>query len=372
VLKARLEDAAFYYREDQKVPLSELVSKLGKIVYHEKLGTVEQRVERLRGLSRFIAQRLGFGGTQQEAIDRTAYLAKADLVTLMVSDFPELQGIMGADYAKVSGEKTEVCLGILEHYQPRFAGDVIPATDQGRVVSLADKLDAIVGAFSIGIQPTGSQDPYALRRQAQGIVAILLDSRWEISLTELLQESYRLLTEQGTSLLPIEDILLLLQDFFQQRLRFVLQEQGLRYDTVDAALASGSDNLNRAVKRARVLSERRNEEPFIPYLQAYIRCFNLTKKEAPQAIDPSLLVDASEIALEKAISLRRARFEQTLADGDYALAYSLAEELVSPIEALFQAVMIMVEDEALKRNRLALLSQCVLMLGCLGDLSILS
>ena len=372
VLKARLEDAAFYYREDQKLPLSELVSKLGKIVYHEKLGTVEQRVERLRGLSRFIAQRLEFGGAQQEEIDRTAYLAKADLVTLMVSDFPELQGVMGADYAKVSGEKPEVCQGILEHYQPRFAGDVLPASDPGRVVSIADKLDAIVGAFSIGIQPTGSQDPYALRRQAQGIVAILLDSKWEISLSELLRESYRLLTEQGTSPLPIEDILPLLQDFFQQRLRFVLQEQGLRYDTVEAALSAGSDDINRAVKRARVLSEKRNEEPFIPYVQAYTRCLNLTKKEAPQALDPALLVDATEIALENAISLRIARFDQTLARGNFVMAYYLAEELVSHIEALFQAVMIMVEDEALKRNRLALLGQCVVMLGCLGDLSVLA
>lgn len=372
VLKARLEDAAFYYREDQKVPLSELVAKLGKIVYHEKLGTVEQRVERLRGLSRFIAEKLKFEGTLQEEIDRTAFLAKADLVTLMVSDFPELQGIMGADYAKASGETPQVCQGILEHYQPRFAGDVLPASDPGRVVSIADKLDAIVGAFSIGIQPTGSQDPYALRRQAQGIVAILLNSKWEISLTELLRESYRLLTEQGTSPLPIEDILPLLQDFFQQRLRFVLQEQGLRYDTVEAALAIGSDDINRAAKRAQVLSERRNEETFTPYLQAYIRCFNLTKKEVPQAIDPSLLVDATEIALENAISLRIARFEQTQSRGNYVMAYYLAEELVSYIEALFQAVMIMVEDEALKRNRLALLGQCVVMLGCLGDLSVLS
>jgi len=372
VLKARLEDAAFYYREDQKVPLSELVSKLEKIVYHEKLGTVQQRVERLRGLSRYMAEQLGFKGVQQEDIDRTAYLAKADLVTLMVSDFPELQGIMGADYAKVSGEKPEVCQGILEHYQPRFAGDVIPASDPGRVVSIADKLDAIVGAFSIGIQPTGSQDPYALRRQAQGIVAILLESGWEISLTELLRESYRLLTEQGTSPLPIEDILPLLQDFFQQRLRFVLQEQGLRYDTVEAALAIGSDDINRAVKRARVLSEKRNEESFIPYVQAYTRCFNLTKKEVPQTLDPSLLVDATEIALENAIALRIARFEQTQARGNYVMAYSLAEELVTYIEALFQAVMIMVEDEALKRNRLALLGQCVVMLGCLGDLSVLA
>ncbi|MDR3602483.1 MAG: glycine--tRNA ligase subunit beta [Desulfosporosinus sp.] len=372
VLKARLEDAAFYYREDQKVPLSELVSKLGKIVYHEKLGTVKQRVERLRGLAQFIAQRLGFGKAQQAVIDRTAYLAKADLVTLMVSDFPELQGIMGADYAKVSGEKPEVCQGILEHYQPRFAGDAIPASDPGRVVSIADKLDAIVGAFSIGIQPTGSQDPYALRRQAQGIVAILLDSGWELSLTELLRESYHQLTEQGTSPLPVEDILPLLQDFFQQRLRFVLQEQGLRYDTVEAALVSGSDDINRAMKRAQVLFEKRNEEPFIAYVQAYIRCFNLTKKEAPEDIDPSLLVDPTEIALENAIDLRRARFDQTLARGNYVMAYSLAEELVSHIEALFQAVMIMVEDEALKRNRLALLRQCVVMLGCLGDLSMLA
>ncbi|MDR3587936.1 MAG: glycine--tRNA ligase subunit beta [Desulfosporosinus sp.] len=372
VLKARLEDAAFYYREDQKVPLSELVSKLGKIVYHEKLGTVEQRVERLRGLSRFMAERLGVDGVQQEAIDRTAYLAKADLVTLMVSDFPELQGIMGADYAKLSGEKPEVCQGILEHYQPRFAGDAMPASEPGRVVSIADKLDAIVGAFSIGIQPTGSQDPYALRRQAQGIVGILLDSGWELSLTDLLRESYRQLTEQGTSPLPIEDILPLLQDFFQQRLRFVLQERGLRYDTVEAALATGGDDINRTVKRARVLSERRTEESFIPYVQAYTRCLNLTKKEAPQVLDPSLLVDATEIALENAISLRIERFDQTMARGNYIMAYSLAEELVSHIEALFQAVMIMAEDEALKRNRLALLGQCVVMLGCLGDISVLA
>jgi glycyl-tRNA synthetase beta chain len=371
VLKARLEDAAFYYREDQKVTLAELVSKLGKIVYHEKLGTVEQRVERLRGLSRFMAEKLGFSRTLQE-IDRTAFLAKADLVTLMVSDFPELQGIMGADYARASGEKPEVCLGILEHYQPRFAGDAIPASDPGRVVSIADKLDAIVGAFSIGIQPTGSQDPYALRRQAQGIVAIILEAGWALSLTELLRESYRHLTEQGTSPLPIEDILPLLQDFFQQRLRFVLQEQGLRYDTVDAALALGSDDFNRAVDRARVLSEKRNDEAFTQYIQAYTRCFNLTKKVRPQALDSSLLVDKTEIALANGISSRRERFDQTLARGNYLEAYSLAGELVPHIEALFQAVMIMVEDEGLKMARLALLRQCVEMLGCLGDLSVLA
>ncbi|MDP4126980.1 MAG: glycine--tRNA ligase subunit beta [Bacillota bacterium] len=372
VLKARLEDAAFYYREDQKVPLAELVSKLGKIVYHEKLGTVEQRVERLRSLSRYIAVKLGLDEIRQEEIDRTALLAKADLVTLMVSDFPELQGIMGADYARASGEKPEVCQGILEHYQPRFSGDDLPVSAAGRVVSIADKLDAIVGAFSIGIQPTGSQDPYALRRQAQGIVGIFLDSGWDLSLTELLQESYRSFSEQGTSPLPIEDILPLLQDFFQQRVRFALQEQGLRYDTVEAALAQGSDHFNRAGNRARVLSEKRQEESFIQYSQAYIRCFNLTKKETPQVLYPSLLVDPTEIALAQGIVSREERFKQAVAMGDLAEAYKLAEELVPQIEDLFQAVMIMVEDEDLKRTRLALLGQCVVMLGCLGDLSVLA
>src|SRR5680860_100331 len=371
VLKARLEDAAFYYREDQKIPLAGLVSKLEKIVYHEKLGTVEQRVERLRGLARFVSAKLELGVAQQEVIDRTAFLAKADLVTLMVGDFPELQGIMGADYARASGEKPEVCLGILEHYQPRFAGDALPASNPGRVVSLADKLDAIVGAFSIGIQPTGSQDPYALRRQAQGIVAILIDSQWNLSLTELLQESYRVLNAQGKSPLPIEDILPLLQEFFQQRLRFVLQEQGLRYDTVVAALAQGSDQFNRAVNRARVLSEKREEASFLLYAQAYTRCFNMTKKELAQALNPALLVDASEIALAKGISSRRKHFDQAISKGDFAVGYKLAGELVPLIEALFHAVMIMVEEADLRGARLALLSQCVEMLGCLGDLSVL-
>lgn len=372
VLKARLEDAAFYYREDQKVPLSELVPKLGKIVYHEKLGTVERRVERLRGLAGFMAERLRFEKAKQEEVDRTAYLSKADLVTLMVSDFPELQGIMGADYAKASGEKSEVCQGILEHYQPRFAGDATPVSDPGRLVSIADKLDAIVGAFSIGIQPTGSQDPYALRRQAQGIVAILLDSGWDFSLTELIEESYSLLEKQGTNPLPIGDILPALQDFFQQRVRFVLQEQGLRYDTIDAVLALDSDKLNRLVKKARVLSEKRVEEAFILYAQTYTRCFNLSKKESVVELDASRLVDPTEIALAEGISSRRQSFNGMIELGNYEDAYDLAWEIVPQIEALFQAVMIMADDEDLKRARLALLAQCVEMLGCLGELSILA
>lgn len=372
VLKARLEDAAFYYREDQKTPFVELVQKLEKITYHEKLGSVRQRVERMRALSATIVEQLGLGGEKKSHVDRTALLAKADLVTLMVYDFPELQGIMGADYARLSGEEAEVCTGILEHYQPRFAGDELPNSLTGRVVSIADKLDAIVGSFGIGIQPTGSQDPYALRRQAQGIVGILLEADWDISLEKLLSEAYENFLRQGVKLQPLTEVLQPLQDFFQQRLRFVLQEQGLRYDTVDAVLVQGNDRITRTAKKAQVLAEKREIPEFVPYSQAYIRCLNLSKKADPQPLDTQVLIDPAEIALSEAIALRRERFDSLVTMGEYEKAYNVALELVPMIEALFEAVMIMVEDEKLKQARLALLSECVEILGCIGELSILA
>lgn len=372
VLKARLEDAAFYYREDQKQPLAELVGKLEKIVYHDKLGTVRERVERVRKLAREIAVQLGLGEKEKGLIDRTALLAKADLVTLMVYDFPELQGIMGAEYAAISGEPQEVSTGILEHYQPRFAGDALPASQTGQVVSIADKLDAIVGAFGIGIQPTGSQDPYALRRQAQGIVGILIDSGWDISLKKLFAESYEGFSQQGVKLQHLAEILPALHDFFLQRLRYVLQEQGLRYDTIDAALTNAGDSMMRTAKKASVLAEKRETPEFVPYSQAFIRCLNLTKKAETQALNPKDLVDPAEIALAEAISLRKERFDNLVTMGEYSQAYHVASELIPFIENLFEAVMIMVEDEKLKQARLALLSECVEILGCLGDLSLLA
>jgi glycyl-tRNA synthetase beta chain len=372
VLKARLEDAAFYYREDQKTPLVELVEKLEKITYHEKLGTVHQRVKRIRELSGAMVKQLGMGEEKKALVERTALLAKADLVTLMVYDFPELQGIMGADYARISGEATEVCTGILEHYQPRFAGDELPKSLAGRVVSIADKLDAIVGSFGIGIQPTGSQDPYALRRQAQGVVGILLEAGWDLSMNQLFTEAYENFIRQGVKLQPLSEILTALQEFFQQRLRFVLQEHGLRYDTVDAVLTQGANQMTRTAKKAKVLAEKRETPEFLPYSQAYIRCLNLSKKAESQPLDPGVLVDPAEIALSEAISIRRERFDSLIQMGEYEKAYNVASELVPLIEALFLAVMIMVEDEKLKQARLALLSECVEILGCIGDLSLLA
>lgn len=376
VLKARLADAAFYYQEDQKVPLGELVPKLEKITYHEKLGTVRARVERLRKLTQVIGRKLGLNKEYLDSLDRTAYLAKADLVTLMVYDFPELQGIMGADYAARSGEPTEVCQGIVEHYQPRFAGDVLPQSKVGQVVAVADKLDAIVGTFGIGIQPTGSQDPYALRRQAQGIVGIILAAEWDVSLRELIKETYDGFTEQGLVLLSLVEIQAALEDFFRQRLRYILLEEGIRYDTVDAALAGvwggEQDSFSRLAKKTRTLAGKRDEDGFIAFSQAYVRSFNLTKKEKPQALDARVLVDPTEIALAEGINIRRERFDALLASANYDQAYRLASEIVPFIENLFLAVMIMAEEAALRQARLALLGECVEFLGCLGELSLLS
>jgi glycyl-tRNA synthetase beta chain len=371
VLKARLEDADFYYREDRKVKLADLVPKLEKIVYHEKLGTVRQRVERIVELSGFIGNLLGLDAQQAETVKRTALLAKADLVTLMVYDFPELQGIMGADYAASSGENPEVCRGIVEHYLPRFAGDALPGSIAGRVVSVAEKIDAIVGTFGIGIQPTGSQDPYALRRQAQGVVGILLDAEWDFSTDGILAEAYKLYNSQGTTLKPMDELLSTLQDFFAQRLRYALQEQGFRYDNIDAVLAQGNEYYYRSTKKVRILAEKRKEQGFTEYLQAYIRCNNLTKKGVPKALNTGLLTDEAEINLAREITLRKEHYLTYINMGQYEKAFELAKELVPFIEVLFQRVMIMVEDENLKNARLALLRQCVEMLGCLGDLSFL-
>lgn len=278
VLKARLEDAAFYYREDLKVPLEVQGAKLEKVIYHDKLGTVAQRVERIVELSGIVAEKMALSTEEKELVKRTARLAKADLVTHMVYDFPELQGIMGAYYAKSNGESPEVVCGIKEHYLPRFTGDSLPVSYTGRAVSIADKLDAIVGAFGCGIQPTGSQDPYALRRQALGVVSMLKEDRHNLSLRDLIKASDEIFAGQGLALESFTKIQPLLEDFFAQRLRFIFQEEGLRYDTVEAVMAQGCAFPYSVEKKARVLSRKREEEGFTSYVNAYVRCVNLSKK----------------------------------------------------------------------------------------------
>lgn len=372
VLKARLEDAAFYYREDLKKPLQAFVPELDRVVYHEKLGTVGQRVGRLRKLAVVIADKMGLEQRNKELVDRTAYLAKADLVTHMVYDFPELQGVMGGYYAKHSKEEKEVCTGIVEHYRPRFTGDAFPSSRIGQAVSIADKLDAIVGSFGIGIQPTGSQDPYALRRQALGIIGMLLEDERDISLSALIQESYQTFTEQGVTLEPLGEILPALVEFFSQRIRYLLQESGLRYDTVDAVMAQGGERPYRVMKKAQALAHVREGEKFSSYLNAYVRCVNLSKKSTGAEWSRADLIDPSEIELAQFLEKKAPLITGAYSQTDFSGAYSLAAELVPPIEKLFDSVMIMAEEEKVRNARLGLLQECVKALGCVGELALLA
>lgn len=372
VLKARLEDAAFYYREDLKKPLHSLVPLLNRVVYHEKLGTVGQRVERLRKLAAVIAQNMGLTDQDKGLADRAALLAKADLVTNMVYDFPELQGIMGGYYARGNGEDREVATAIQEHYKPRYTGDTLPSTDIGKTVSIADKLDAIVASFGIGIHPTGSQDPYALRRQALGIVGMLIQDKRNISLKSLLEESYTILVQQPIKMEPYEEVMPALEDFFNQRLRYIIQETGFRYDTVDAVLAHGGQQPYSTLQKAQVLAAKREEDSFSAYYNAYIRCVNLSKKATTTEWSEYSLTDVEEIVLAKTLKTIVPEIQQAADKNDYLEAYALAAQLVPLIEQLFEAVMIMTEDQNLRNARLGLLQECAKALGCLGDLTLLA
>ncbi|HWJ03683.1 MAG TPA: glycine--tRNA ligase subunit beta, partial [Verrucomicrobiae bacterium] len=265
VLRARLADANFYYQEDLKTPLAEFVPRLGKIVFHEKLGTVLEKVERVRRLGGLIAEQLGVSPREAADLDRAIFLAKGDLVTLMVYDFPELQGVMGAEYALKSGESPEVAKAIMEHYLPRFAGDNLPETQIGRIAAIADKLDSIVGAFAIGIQPTGSQDPYALRRQALGVTNIIIDAGYNLSLPKLFEQAYLGFAGKVELKLGREEIQAELAEFFQQRLRNILADQGHRYDLIDAVIAKGADSPVEGIARARALAIFRETPGFAAF-----------------------------------------------------------------------------------------------------------
>jgi glycyl-tRNA synthetase beta chain len=278
---------------------------------------------------------------------------------------------MGAYYARHNGEDQEVCTGIVEHYKPRFAGDDFPASIAGKAVSLADRLDAIVGSFGIGIQPTGSQAPYALRRQALGIVGMLMQDDRDLSLKALQEESYNIFLEQGISLEPLAKIMPALEDFFNQRIRYLLQEKGLRYDTVDAVWLRAGERPYSVMKKASSLAKKRGRRLYsLPFMLQYAVC--ICKKATGAAWAYSDLIDPSEIQLGKSLQEKEPFINEALGLRDFDGAYALAAQLVPQIEKLFDSVMIMVEDEKVRNARLGLLQGCVRLLSCIGELSLLA
>ena len=367
VLRARLSDAEFFFNEDRKQSLADRLEKLKTVSFQEGLGNMNDKSNRLVQATNMLSMAIN-AKVDKEKLNRTALLCKCDLVTGMVVEFTELQGVMGREYAKLDGEAPEVALGIFEHYLPRFAGDELPKTDIGRIVGIADKLDNICATFSRGLAPTGSQDPYALRRQALGIINILLDANYHISLYKVIAGSLYLLNiapEQTGKLVPQ------IAEFMKQRLRNMLIDQGIRYDVVDAVLAEErNDDFADLYARAVALNAFVASEAAPALIQAATRVANLCKKiEEETAINPQLFEVEAETALHTAAMEANKEVLAASVKYDYAAVLAEATKLVDPINKFFDDVMVMAEDVKIKNNRLALLSAVKDVTHAVGDLN---
>ncbi|AZB43661.1 glycine--tRNA ligase subunit beta [Bacillus sp. FJAT-42376] len=353
VLRARLSDAAFFYREDHKLQIGEALEKLEKIVFHEELGSLADKVRRVTALTEAIAKRLELSETVREDATRAARISKFDLVSHMVYEFPELQGIMGEKYAKLLGEKETVAAAINEHYSPRHSEDPAPPSEAGAAVAIADKLDTICAFFSIGMLPTGSQDPYALRRQASGIVQILLAHNWIIPLPELFQLSISVLGVSESEKL-IED----LTGFFKMRAKYVMDERNVRYDVVEAILQSSNLEITSMIKRSEVLASESGAEGFKETIEAFSRVLNIAgKAEDDAAVSPDLFENDYEKALYEKADKTIERYRAAADSSEYSEAFAALKSMTPEITSYFDHTMVMAEDEKVKRNRLAQMKQ---------------
>ena len=372
VLRARLADANFFYEEDLKTPLTEKVPALKKVVFQESLGSIYDKVSRLGNLAEYLGGVLNATEQEMKQAKRAAYLAKADLVTNMVYEFPELQGFMGREYARRNGEEEAVALAIFEHYLPRFASDILPSSLPGQILSIADKLDNITGCFAIGIQPSGSQDPYALRRQALGISHIILEGQFDLSLEHLVEAAYKCYEGKVELKYSLEKVQDDIAEFFKQRLKGIFSERGYSYDTVDAVLASGFQCFSDTLLRVRALADFRQDPAFGDLLTAYTRANNLAKKASVLRLDRALLEEGSERELYRQLTRVREQARVLLEQQNYQALLAAIATLQQPLDNYFNSVMVMVEDEKLRINRLALLAELAALVRRVADLSIIA
>jgi glycyl-tRNA synthetase beta chain len=366
VLKARLADASFFYREDLSTPLACRVDGLKKVVFQEELGTLYDKTKRIENLVQYLGSLLKIGAKDQVAVYRAASLAKTDLLTNMVYEFPELQGVMGREYALKDGESKAVAEALYEQYLPRFAGDALPKTLPGRLLSIADKIDNLVGCFGMGLAPTGSQDPYALRRQALGICHIILDGRLLLSMTGLIakaQAEYKGRLKQDDRAVRGE-----LLEFFYQRLRAVFGEQAIRPDVTEAVLAAGADDLHAARLRAEALQDFVSTPSFEDVHTAYTRAANLSRGAPDSGPDPACFTDPAEQRLFEAVTALRRDTAPGLKKGDYRGVLQALSALRGPVDAFFDAVLVMDDNRTLRENRLALLRATAELVRGVADL----
>lgn len=356
VLRARLSDARFFYHEDQKLKINTALEKLEKVVFHEELGTIGDKVRRIRSNAEAISKNIGVDKEMMQNIDRAAEICKFDLVSQMVYEFPELQGVMGEDYARRAGENDCVARAIFEHYQPRSASDTVPASSVGAVVSISDKMDTIAGCFSIGIVPTGSQDPYALRRQAAGVIQILLEHKLSLTLDQLIVTALNIVKQSIGLKRKEEEIIKDMTDFFQLRVKHMLGEFA-RYDVVDAVIASGIFDVQAAVRKAQALQAVVEQpEQWKPLFESINRVHNLAVKAEQTTLQVDLLHENAEKALAEEWRKVQADFTELLKQRREAEALHVLHALRDPITNFFEEVMVMAEDPTIRNNRLALLA----------------
>ncbi|WP_277287788.1 glycine--tRNA ligase subunit beta [Veillonella montpellierensis] len=367
VLRARLDDAKFFFKEDRKTALADRSEGLTRIVFQEGLGNLSDKTKRLLELGAVLGEAVNLEESELVILERAIQLAKTDLTTGMVTEFTELQGVMGKEYALLDGESPEVAEAIYEQYLPRFAGDVLPTTSVGKVLSIIDKIDNIVATFSRGLIPTGSQDPYALRRQTIGILNILMDSEWNVSLVPIFTKAMELLQ------VPEEEQRELMKQvttFFTLRLKHIFLDRQLPHTVIELILSNDSTTVADAEGLAQAIMNNRIDEQE-ELVQAFTRMYNLVKDISYSGVDESALQEQAEITLFKkaleAYNLSQSAWEQEA----YAKVVAVPATLIDSINEFFEAVMVMDKDEAIKNNRLQLLRLAYESMAIIGDISAL-
>jgi glycyl-tRNA synthetase beta chain len=379
VLRARFADARFFWEADQKCRLADYLPKLNVVTYQAKLGSYGDKVDRVRTLARWIAEQWFAGGILQAsvgAVDRAGELAKCDLVTDMVREFTELQGVVGGLYAKSQGEPEEVAWAIYDQYKPAGLDDSIPRNLTGQALALADKMDSLVGCFAVGLTPSGSSDPYALRRAAMGVVKILVETKLPVSLALTIARASRTLANSSHKIVVSPEVERQVLDFILDRARFVLKERlGLAYDEINAGLSAGSDDLVDAVRRIEAVKGIRKTKNFEPLAVSFKRIRKILEKAGPEAgwklpaVRPDLFAEAPELELySRAIEVAK-EVDQHKRDGRYREALQKIAGLRPEVDRFFEDVMVMAEDENVRRNRLTMLSGLLSEFSTIADFS---
>jgi glycyl-tRNA synthetase beta chain len=371
VLRARLSDARYFFNADVKVPMDQWVEKLKGVLFQAKLGSMHEKVTRVQTVAGWLADKVN--PDLKAKATRAAWLCKADLVSQVVGEFAKLQGIMGRIYAQTAGEAPEVASAIEEHYRPTHSGGRLPETETGALLSIAEKIDSICGCFSVGLIPTGAADPYALRRQGIGILQIMRSRGISVSLGDLVEKGVSLFRDKSTE--PADQTAAAVLTFLNNRLSRLLADDGLSKDVIAAVVSVSSDSIPDVERRVAALEKLKGKPGFEPLAAAFKRVENILKKADPAAaapVDTALFAHAAEGALHRACQSVATQVADLMRKGDLDSALATIATLRDPVDAFFNDVMVMAEDMAVRRNRLALLASISSIFRQIADFSQIS